>query len=103
MREQRHLETLSGRGWISIDGIRLGEVTYNIDVWQQFVSTADGRALPATRQIAGRLSDHSLDTSLLFDRVVRLHLENGGHWDCLFEGDRLKAAGALVRAGATAG
>jgi hypothetical protein len=102
MREQRHLETLSGRGWISLDGIRLGDVTYSIDVWQQFVSTADGGALPASRQAAGRVVDHSLHTSHLFDRVVRLHLEDGGHWDCFLEGDRLKAAGALVRAGAGA-
>ena len=97
MRERRVVETLTGRGWIALDNVRLGEVTYSIDVWQQFVSTGDGEALPGTRQVTGRIAGYAVNTVPLFDRVMRLHLENGGHWDCFLEGDRLKAAGALLK------
>jgi hypothetical protein len=93
-RDRRHLETLAGRGWISLDGVRLSDVTYHIDVWQQFVTTSPGRALPAARQLAGTITDYRLDGVDLFDRLVRLHLETGGHLDCFLDGNRVKSVGA---------
>ena len=98
-RNRRHVETLSGRGWISLDGVRLSDVTYHLDIWQQFVSNAPGEALPGTRQLSGTIADHRLEGVDLFDRTVRLHLENGGHLDCLLQGNRVKSAGVLMRSG----
>jgi hypothetical protein len=97
-RDRRHVETLAGRGWISLQGVRLSEVTYHIDIWQQFICSA-GETLPATRQFAGSISNHDLSGVDLFERIVRLHLETGGYMDCHLEGNRVKAAGVLIRAG----
>jgi hypothetical protein len=94
-RDHRHVETLAGRGWISLDGVRLSDVTYHIDVWQQFVNASHRDSVPATRQYAGRVSDHELGRFDLFDRLVRLHFENGGHLDCELHGNRVIAAGVL--------
>ena len=98
-RHRQHIETLAGRGYVSLDGVTLGEVTYHIDIWQQVVTAGHHEMLPGTRQIAGHITDHDLEPSALFDRVVRLHLERGGHLDCLIEHDRVKAPGVLMRAG----
>ena len=94
-RDRRHVETLSGRGWISVDGVRLSDVTYHIDVWQQFVAMGRGDGLPAARQLAGTIADYRLDGVDLFDRIVRLHLETGGHLDCFLDGNRVKSAGVF--------
>jgi hypothetical protein len=80
---------------VSLDGVRIGDVTYHIDVWQQFVSTGPGETFAGARQLAGTISDHRLDGVDLFDRIVRLHLETGGHLDCFLDGNRVKTAGAF--------
>jgi hypothetical protein len=96
-RNRQHIETLTGRGWISLDGVRLSDATYHIDIWQQFVNTTRGDAFPGARQFSGKVANHTLERYDLFDRMVRLHLENGGHLDCVLDGNRVKAAGVLMR------
>jgi hypothetical protein len=99
--ERRLIDRLTGTGSITRAGESLGAVKYYIEVWQEFIITKGfgpdpEREHPGLKELRIRLIESKLDTFKLLSEPVTLHLEDGRHVDCFFDGNHFVPSGPLT-------
>jgi len=72
---RRLVDQLAGDGWLLHGGVRLGQVTYAINIFEVRTSRQD-RVLGGSELVV-RLFNHSIDASLYTDAVLTLALRDG--------------------------
>src|SRR5690242_19781450 len=94
--QSRPIDQLAGDGWLLSGPVRLGPVTYVIDV--HVVSTSLGHHAINGMEFRVRLLNHSLDPAAHQSRLLTLELHDGRQIVGFMSDD----GGALVRTGALA-
>lgn len=94
--ERRPIDQLAGDGWILRGGVRIGQVTYAINVYDVRTSHAD-HALTGT-ELAVRVMNHTIDASAHAGQLLTLALKDGRTVTGFIsdDGTRLVRTGALV-------
>lgn len=100
-REQRQIAEWVGRGYLSRDSTRIGDVGYVIGVLQSFQTVRPwfGRLrteeVPGSEELMFRIDHGNIDLWLLTDVPLTLYLEDGRRVDVIHNGHRFVAASKI--------
>lgn len=104
-REQRRIERTAGTAIVSRDGVRLGTMSYLLEIWQTFhiirgMGPGPDEEVEGIKEIKIQILRHDLDTFKLWRERARLNLrlEDGRRLDGFLNNDEFVASGQLTAA-----
>jgi len=93
--ERRRVDRFRGTGLVSRDGVSLGAVDYDLEVWQDFIVAMGQDDLPGGKDSTIRLSNHRIDLFTLRtdDATLTLNLDDGRQIDIVPAGTGFVSSG----------